>query len=853
MQKDVQKSGQKRRTERYSGNMNAEDADTRTRQWFDAADWTVFDFQSQAWQAWHDGQSGLIHSPTGSGKTLAAWLGPVQDAMTLGDKAADEPLRVLWITPLRALASDTCNNLQAACDALDVPISVQVRTGDTTSTQRGKQRSQPPYALITTPESLSVMLSYPGAEIGLQGIHTVIVDEWHELMGSKRGVQLQLCLARLRKLCGHLRVWGVSATMANLDEAMQCLLGPVNDGVLIRGVVPRDVQVDSILPDSTSRFKWSGHLGLQLVQPVVEALDKAGTSLLFTNTRSQAELWFQGLLDARPDWLDEIALHHGSLDRKLRTGIEQSLRDGSLRCVVCTSSLDLGVDFSPVDQVLQVGSPKGVARLLQRAGRSGHRPGAVSRILCVPTNALELVEIAAVRRSLQANRMEERPAPTLSLDVLSQHLVTIAMGAGFDDEQMLEEIKTTHAFAEISDEQWQWVMDFISKGGQALQGYPQYHKVLPVAGVHRVMNKEIQLRHRMSIGTINSDVQISVALQGGKRLGSIEESFIAKLKPRDTFQFAGRQLELLRIRDMSAQVRIATRRSKVVPRWWGTQMPLSSELADSVQETLDDWQHGKATSPELECISSTLDMQRSWSLLPGPEDFLIEYISTREGHSLFCFPFAGRLAHEGLAMVVALRLTEKMPATFTLQINDYGFELQSNEKFDLDMQQLKDAFSTDNLLDDILSSINAGEIAKRRFRDIARIAGLVFDGYPGRAKSTKQVQSSSSLIFDVLVKHDADNLLLYQARREVLELQLEFSRLQNALEGLQKRRWHLKYPDRLTPLSFPLWAESVNSQTMSSETFQQRVESMLGELEQATNETLLSQKATSKDNTAPAS
>ena len=818
--------------------MKPGDAIARTRQWFDNADWTVFDFQSQAWQAWHDGQSGLIHSPTGSGKTLAAWLGPVQHAMSLKEKAADEPLRVLWITPLRALANDTRTNLQSACDALDVPISIQVRTGDTTSTQRGKQRSQPPYALITTPESLSVMLSYPGAEIGLQNINTVIVDEWHELIGSKRGVQLQLCLARLRNLCGHLRVWGVSATLANLDEAMQCLLGPDNDGVLIRGVVPREVQVDSILPGNTDRFKWSGHLGLQLVKPVIETLDKAGTSLLFTNTRSQAELWFQALLDARPDWHDEISLHHGSLDRKLRAGIEERLRDGSLRCVVCTSSLDLGVDFSPVDQVLQVGSPKGVARLLQRAGRSGHRPGAVSRILCVPTNALELVEIAAVRRSLQANRIEGRQAPTLSLDVLSQHLVTIAMGAGFKDGQMLEEIKTTHAFAEISDKQWQWVMDFISKGGQALQGYPQYHKVLLVAGVHRVMNKEIQLRHRMSIGTINSDAQINVVLQGGKRLGTTEESFIARLNPHGTFQFAGRQLELLRIRDMTATVRIAKKRSSAVPRWWGTQMPLSSELADSVQETLDDWQHGKATSPELECISTTLDMQRSWSLLPGPDDFLIEYIKTREGYSLFCFPFAGRLAHEGLAMVVALRLAAQTPATFTLQINDYGFELQSNEKIKLNMQQLKKAFSTDALLDDILGSINAGEIAKRRFRDIARIAGLVFDGYPGRSKSSKQVQSSSGLIFDVLVNHDADNLLLDQARREVLEQQLEFSRLQNALEGLKKRRWHLKEPDRLTPLSFPLWAESVNSQTMSSQSFQQRVESVLGELEQATQETL---------------
>ncbi|MFK7860898.1 MAG: ligase-associated DNA damage response DEXH box helicase [Granulosicoccus sp.] len=805
----------------------------KTRQWYASNEWTVFDFQKQAWHAWHRGQSGLIHSPTGSGKTLAAWLGPVQGAMQQSNSADDEPLRVLWITPLRALANDTCSNLQAACDALDVTVSVEIRTGDTSSSRRTKQRSQPPFALVTTPESLSVMLSYPGAETGLQGIHTVIVDEWHELMGSKRGVQLQLCLARLHKLCRQLRVWGVSATLANLDEAMNTLLGPNSNGVLIQGIEPRTIEVESILPSNSERFKWSGHLGLQLVPQVLQAIEGAGTTLLFTNTRSQAELWFQALLDKRPDWLDNIALHHGSLDRKLRTEIEDRLRAGSLSCVVCTSSLDLGVDFSPVDQVLQVGSPKGVARLLQRAGRSGHRPGAISRVLCVPTNVLELVEIAAVRRALEAGRIEGRHAPKLSLDVLSQHLVTIAMGAGFDATDMLEEVRSTQAFSSISDDQWQWVMDFITRGGQALQGYPQYHKVLDVAGTHRVMNKEIQQRHRMSIGTINSDTQISVAFQGGKRLGSTEENFIARLKPGETFQFAGRHLELVRIRDMTAYVRKATRRSSAVPRWWGTQMPLTTELADSVQETLDQWNRNLASSPELNCISSTLDMQRRDSLLPGPDDFLIEVISTREGHSLFCFPFAGRLAHEGLAMLIALRLSALAPLTFTLQINDYGFELQSPTAFTVDINQLKTVFSTDKLLDDILGSINASEIAKRRFRDIARIAGLVFDGYPGRPKSAKQVQSSSSLIFDVLVNYDEGNLLLDQARREVLEQQLEFSRLESALKGLENRRWHLRYPERLTPLSFPLWAESLNSQTMSSQSFQQRLQSVLDDLEQS--------------------
>lgn len=812
----------------------------RTEAWFEENDWTVFDFQRDAWQAWHDGKSGLIHSPTGSGKTLAAWLGPVQEAVSSTKAATSEPqqLKVLWITPLRALASDTREHLERSANALGADLRVEIRTGDTSSTRRTRQRSDPPFALVTTPESLSVMLSYPEADRALVGVHTVIVDEWHELLASKRGVQLQLCLARLKKLCPGLRIWGVSATLANLYDAMQTLLGPGRKGSLIRGVVPRAVEIRSVLPDVDLRFKWSGHLGIQLLTPVIEAIKTSRTTLLFTNTRSQAELWFQALLDAEPSWIDKIALHHGSIDRKLRQAIEERLRTGDISCVVCTSSLDLGVDFSPVDQVLQIGSPKGVARLMQRAGRSGHRPGAISRILCVPTNAFELVEIAAVRRALDQNRIEARNGPRRSLDVLCQHLVTIALGTGFVEEDMLTEVRDTHAYAELTDEEWQWAMDFITRGGQALQGYPQYHKVLPVVGVHRVMNKEVATRHRMSIGTISSDTQISVAYQRGKRLGSTEESFISRLKPGDTFQFAGRHLELVRIREMTALVRKATRRSRAVPRWWGTQLPLSSELADSVQEILVDWKAGTVDIPELRSISDFLTLQESWSLLPGPDDFLIEYIETHEGYSLFCYPFAGRLVHEGLAMVIASRLSANRPATFTLQINDYGFELQSPTPIDLSLEQLRPIFSVENLLDDILSSINSGEIAKRRFRDIARISGLVFDGFPGQPKSARQVQASSGLIFEVLSDYDKDNLLLDQARREVLEQQLEYQRLKETLSQLEHRQWRLEKPGRLTPLAFPLWAESLQSQTISSESFKDRVQRMLGSLEDAAEDTL---------------
>lgn len=824
-----------------------------TKRWFKQKEWQVFPFQRDAWQAWHDGESGLIHSPTGSGKTLAAWLGPVQHAVT--DAAPPKGLQVLWITPLRALANDTAEQLQAAADAMGAGLRVEIRTGDTSSASRSRQRSKPPFALITTPESLSVMLSYATAEQDFSQLHTVIVDEWHELLGNKRGVQLQLCLAHIKQFVPNLRTWGLSATLGNLPEAMSTLIGrdqidrekPGHDqtdrdqpGQLIRGVMPKSVLVDSVLPADDCHFRWSGHMGVQLVDKVAEVIATAGTTLVFTNTRSQAELWYQALLNHKPEWVDDIALHHGSLDQAVRQSVEQRLRRGSITCVVCTSSLDLGVDFSPVDQVMQIGSPKGIARLLQRAGRSGHQPGATSKIVCVPTHAFELIEITAVRNALESSHIESRQSPVRCLDVLSQHLVTIAMGRGFTAESMLQEIKTTAAYRDLSDNEWQWVLDFVIRGGQALSGYPQYHKVSLVDGVYRVTNKSVAQRHRMTIGTISSDAQMTVAFARGKKLGFIEESFIARLSPGDTFQFAGRQLELVRVRDMTAQVKKATRIKGTVARWTGAQMPISTELADAVLATLSGWQDKTLKSVELDSVNSMLQMQQQRSMIPGPDDFLIELCETKEGHSLFCYPFAGRLAHEGLAMLLAHRLTTQYAITLTMQINDYGFELQCPEPFDNhftpDKTALLPLFTTANLIDDILASINSGEIARRQFRGIARIAGLVFSGYPGRSKSAKQVQASSGLIFDVFEKYDNDNLLLEQARREVLEQQLEYQRVLNCLNSLQGKQWCIKRPASLTPLSFPLWAASLQSQTYSSESFQKRVTRVLADLEKTASE-----------------
>ena len=810
-----------------------DDALARTAHWYAARDWTLFDFQREAWAAWHAGESGLIHSPTGSGKTLAAWLGPVQDALARGTPT--KGLEVLWITPLRALATDTCRSLEAAVDALADPgdpvLRVDLRTGDTPSHRRARQRSEPPFALITTPESLSVILSSEHARVALAEVRTIVVDEWHELMGSKRGVMLQLGLARVRAMRPDVRIWGLSATLANLDEALSVLIGPGRPGRLVRGVAPREVEIGAVLPTPDRPNPWSGHFGVRNAAPVIDAFLAVRTTLVFTNTRAQAEIWYRAIVDLRPDLEPDVALHHGSIDREVRLAIEDRLRAGTIRCVVCTSSLDLGVDFSPVDRVMQVGSPKAVARLLQRAGRSGHRPGAVSRVICVPTNAFELVEITATRTALALGRIEAREPPVKSLDVLCQHLVTVAMGDGFVGQEMLAEVRLTHCFHELDDAEWGWVMDFVTRGGQALAGYPQYHKVVEVAGVYRVMNEQVRQRHRESIGTIAGSTQMDVAFVGGKRLGQIQETFIARLRPGDAFQFAGRRLELVRTKDITAYVRAAKTRTRAVPRWTGTQLPISEELADTVLETLDGWKTGTVASAELDSVSGYLRLQQTRSHLPGPDDFLVERASTREGHSLYCYPFAGRLVHEGLSMLVAHRLSERRPATFTLQVNDYGFELMSPEPIEADERTLREAFRPEDLVDGILGSMNAGELTQRRFRDIARIAGLVFEGGRNRRKSTRQVQASSGLIYQVLVDYDSENLLLEQARREVLEAQLEYRRLDAALVRIASRRWVVRDIERLSPLAFPLWAESTRGQTISTESVQERIDRELGALD----------------------
>lgn len=790
----------------------------------------AFDFQREAWQAYFAGESGLINAPTGMGKTLAAWLGPVLEAKLQSAGPRPSGTRLLWITPLRALANDLVTNLREPLAALGSSWRVEGRTGDTPSSARARQREKPPEALVITPESVSILLSYASSHDQLRNLDCVIVDEWHELLGTKRGVLLELSLSHLRALNPNLRIWGLSATLPNLDEAMRTLLGPHREGRIIRAPEVKRIEVDSIVPRDVTRFPWAGHLGGTLVPEVIEAIERATTTLVFVNTRAQAELWYRSIVEARLDWLTSVALHHGSVDRKLRTRIEQSIRSGELRCVVCTSSLDLGVDFPAVDQVIQIGSPKGIGRLMQRAGRSGHRPGETSRILCVPTHAWELVEIAAAREATAARQIEARRPLRRALDVLIQHVVTLAAGPGISADTLLKEVRDTHAYADLSDPEWQWALDFVTRGGTALQGYPQFRRVSILDGLLQVLDRGTARRHRMAIGTISSNTEMQIKWMNGTRLGTVEEAFIGRLKPGDDFVFAGRVLRLVQVKDMAAYVRLSKAKRTQVPRWQGGRLPLSVELADAVLSILgrpESW----AAHPELIAAQPLLDIQNAWSGLPTADTLLIERFHTREGFHLFAYPFCGRLANEGIATLVAARWAREKPQTFSVSANDYGFELLSPVEIIADEVKLKNALSASSLAEDLLAGVNLGELSRRQFRDIARIAGLVFQGYPGSGKSTKQLQASSGLIFEVLARYDPENLLLRQSRLEVLEAQLEFVRIFAALERIAGRRIVITEPRRLTPLSFPLWATRLQSQTLSTESWQTRIERAARELE----------------------
>ncbi len=820
--------------------------------WLAGKNMQAFSFQEEAWHHIIEGKSGLVNAPTGCGKTFSVFLGALinfinhypDDYQTKSKNG----LQLLWITPLRALAKDIGRAMEEVVQELGMSWQIGIRNGDTDINERARQKRQMPEVLIITPESLHLLLAQKGYADTFKTLRILAVDEWHELLGSKRGVQVELAVSRI---VGAARkqtetgspasgiatdkvpcIWGISATIGNLEQAKEVLLSSLQEkGVIVRANMRKDVEVESVIPDEIEKYPWAGHLGIKLVEKVVSIILKNRTTLLFINTRGMSELWYQSLLNTAPELAGVIALHHGSIDQELRQWVEENLHTGRLKAVVCTASLDLGVDFRPVETVIQVGSPKGVARFLQRAGRSGHQPDAVSKIYFLPTHSLELVEAAALKQAIGEQLIESREPMLLCFDVLIQYLCTLAISDGFIPEEIFAEIRQTYCYRHITEDEWRQLLHHITEGGTALQQYDEYKKVEIIDGVYRIMGRRIAMRHRLHIGTIVSDSMLKVKFFSGGYIGVIEEYFISRLEPGDVFTLAGRNLELVMIKDMTVLVKKTNAKKSTVPSWNGGRMPLSANLGKKLRETFNLAFEKKTAKPiELQVLKPLFDRQEKHSHVPKANELLIEQIETKDGYHLFVYPFEGRLVHEAMAAILAYRISRIRPITFSFAMNDYGFELLSDQPIPVDDSNVYDLFSSDNLFNDIQRSVNATEMAKRKFRDIAVIGGLIFQGYPGEYKKARHLQSSASLLFKVFAEYEPDNLLLKQAYQEVFAQQMEEVRLRDMLQRIERSDIVITWPEQLTPFCFPIKVDSMR-EDLSSEKLEDRVRKMQLQLE----------------------
>ena len=852
------------------------------KKWFASKSLAPFRFQEETWEQLMLGNSGLVNAPTGCGKTFSVFMGALIRFIDEHPKnyasKKNNGLQLLWITPLRALAKDIARAIEEVIADLDMQWKVGVRNGDTDIAERQQQKRNMPEVLIITPESLHLLLAQKGYPEIFKQLKIIAVDEWHELLGSKRGVQVELALSRvvnvascrlqvaeeeiakettnhsqspedksLSESCGqttNLCVWGISATIGNLEEAKEVLLAPLKykkvspaggdlegAGIIIKANLNKRTDVYSIIPSEIEKYPWAGHLGLKLADRIVSIIEESNTTLVFINTRGMSERWYQTLLTIAPELAGAIALHHGSIERELRTWVEEALHAQKLKAVICTASLDLGVDFRPVDTVIQVGSPKGVSRFLQRAGRSGHRPGDVSTIWFLPTHSLELLEAAALKQAIKENVIESREPMLLCFDVLIQYLCTLAIGEGFLEEEIFEEIKTTYCFSEITNEEWFEVLYHLTNGGKALENYDEYKKVEVDNGLFRIRNRGIAMRHRMQIGTIVSDAMMKVKFMSGGYIGVIEEYFISRLETGDVFTFGGYNLELVTIKDMTAFVRKSKQKKSIVPSWMGGRMSLTANLGMMLRKTFNKVAENKLDEIELKSLQLLFELQKELSHIPQANELLIEHIEDRDGYHLLVYPFEGRQVHEAMSSLLAYRISKITPITFSIAMSDYGFELLSDQPIPVDDTNTAELFTTENLIADIQKSVNAVEMAIRKFRDIAVIGGLIFQGYPGEQKKARHLQASAGLLFRVLTEHDPNNLLLRQAYNEVFAQQMEEQRLRNALQRIKNNKIIITFPQKLTPLSFPIIVDGLSRYNLSSEKLEDRIQRMQHQLE----------------------
>ena len=812
---------------------------TLINEFFKRNNWDPLPHQIQSWNSFFKGENGIIQLPTGCGKTYAAFMGPL---LKLKEKEIPEGINILVITPLKALSRDLEKSLLKATQFIDKSIKIGIRNGDTSAYEKRKQILKPPNILITTPETLSLLIANKDSKKLFNNLFSIILDEWHELMGNKRGNQCELSLSWLRSLKKDIQIWAMSATLGNIQEAGRIIVGiKGKNPTIIKSNLQKTIELKSIIPKDIGTLPWSGHLGLRSHKFLLEEIEKNKSTLFFTNTRSQSEKWFQCLKFYYPEMEKKIAIHHSSMDKDDRRYVEEGVKYGDIKWVICTSSLDLGVDFHPVEQIVQIGSPKNLARLIQRAGRSSHKPGGKSNLIFMPTNALELIELSAIRRLIYKNIAEEIKIPELSFDVLLQHLISLACGSGFDPQIEKENIKNCWSFRNMKDEEWDWCLNFLENGGECLKAYPKFKKIIKAdQGNNRfkyfVNNKNIMRIHKFNIGTITSDKYIIVKFMKGKTIGNLEENFASRLKTGDAFFFGGRILEYVKRKDMILYVKRSNKKSSIVPSWVGGQIAISNLLSRNIRKEISICNRTKSTSKfvnkEISSLKPIFDLQKKLSNIPTEKELLVELYRGKNFNSIFVFTLEGRFVNEGIAFLLAFRLSKIKKNTFSITSNDFGFSLTTSNNYNF--SKLEDNFiellSFNNLEKDLHSAINFSELTKKRFKHIAQISGLVNNNNPSTLRNPNQLQISSDLLFDVFTKYESNHLLIKQAFYEVNRIDLESVRIEECLKRISKCKLILNTIEKPTPFAFPLLVERLKN-TISNESIESRINKLINSYE----------------------
>ncbi|WP_428410702.1 ligase-associated DNA damage response DEXH box helicase [Hyphococcus sp.] len=781
--------------------------------WFASRGWKARSHQLDCLAADREGLSWLLIAPTGGGKTLAGFLPSLVD---LSERKAPPNakeqgrLHTLYISPLKALAVDVARNVGTPVAEMGLDIAIETRTGDTPAARRQRQKYLPPDILMTTPESLSILIASPDAREYFKGLKRVILDELHALIPNKRGHLLSLALARLRALAPEVRFCGLSATVPDAKPLIDYLTPQNRDGVksakLIRGKAGAKPQVDVLM--SEERIPWSGHTGRHAFQEVYERIKTAKMTLVFVNTRSQAEITFASLWRINDDNLP-IALHHGSLEVDRRRKVEAAMTRGELRAVVCTSTLDLGIDWGDVDLVIQMGAPKGASRLTQRIGRANHRMNEPSRALLAPANRMEVLECIAAKQAIEEGRLDGDPPRKGTLDVLSQHILGMAVAEPFDADDLYKEIRTASPYADLPRKDFDDAVEFVANGGYALKRYDRFRRIVKTAdGTYRVRDKLAVQQYKMNVGTITAAEEINVRLASsrgpkrpGRKLGTAEEWFFETLNVGDAFYFAGEVLRLERIEGNDALVTRTSAESPKLPSWGGNKYPWSTYLADRVRHMLynvDDW---KAYPDQ---VRDWLEKQREVAHIPKPDELMVETFPYQGRNFLVAYSFEGWLAHQTLGMLITRRLERlgKQPIGFVP--TEYALSVWSRQDMsDVDMSAL---FDEDMLGDDLEAWTSEAVVMKRTFRNCALIAGLIEKKYPGQEKTGRQVSFSADLIYDVLREHEPDHLLLRAAWDDAAGGFMDVARLQATLTRAKGRVVHSPL-DRVSPLAVPVMLE----------------------------------------------